>query len=199
MKKLFQLIAIIFLCTMGIYAQEDGASVEDEYVDYAKKTKEIGLNMSGLVSQFVPFASAGQASGPFGVTWLSGRTNTFFRVSLGGTIGAEDSFSGPASNSFGHLALGVGFTRRKRVFENWIYESSVMGMGYINGLNFPGADGEETAGLGLGIGFAPGYELSDRVRINAEVLLFVGLGTNAVHIIVVPPVGINLKYRFVQR
>ncbi len=190
MKKLNTITAVILLCFcfIGIQAQEE--------IDYTQKKKEIGLNMSGLVSQFVPFASNGFASGPFGVTWLSGRTNTFFRVSLGGSVGAEDTFFG--SGNFGHLALGVGFTKRKRVYNNWIYESSVMGMGYVNGLNIPGVNGEGTSGLGLGIGFAPGYELSDRVRINAEVLLFLGLGTNAVHIIVVPPVALNLKYRFVS-
>lgn len=190
MKKLNTIAATILFCFcfLGLQAQQE--------IDYTKKKKEIGLNMSGLVSQFVPFASNGFASGPFGVTWLSGRTNTFFRVSLGGSVGAENATFG--GGSFGHLALGVGFTRRKRVYNNWIYESSVMGMGYVNGLNIPGVNGEETAGLGLGIGFAPGYELSERVRVNAEVLLFLGLGTNAVHIIVVPPVAINLKYRFVS-
>jgi len=196
MKKLNQIIAIGILCFCFIGMQAQDVEIQEE-IDYSKKTKEIGLNMSGLVAQFVPFASAGKASGPFGITWLSGRSETYFRVSLGGTIGAEEAFF--SGGNVGHLALGVGFTRRKRVLNNWIYESSVMGMGYINGLNFPGADGSETAGLGLGIGFAPGYELSDRVRINAEVLLFIGLGTNAVHVIVVPPVAINLKYRFVQQ
>lgn len=190
MKKIAQTISVVILvlCFINIQAQE---------IDYTKKTKEVGLNMSGLVSQLVPFASSGQGSGPFAVTWLSGRTNTFFRVSLGGTVGAEDTLFG--NGDAGHLALGVGFTKRKKVYKNWIYESSVMGMGYANGLNIPGSDGSDTAGLGLGIGFAPGYEISDRVRINAEAILFLGLGTNAVHIIFVPPVAINLKYRFVSK
>jgi len=191
MKKLYQLLAILLLCFCFV-----GMQAQDDEVDYSKKSKEIGLNMSGLIGQLVPFSTSGNATGPFGVTWLSGRSDTYFRVSLGGTIGAEETFFG--SGNPGHLALGVGFTRRKKVFNNWIYESSVMGMGYVNGLNFPGVEGQDTAGLGLGIGFAPGYEFSDRVRINAEVLLFIGLGTNAVHIIFVPPVGINLKYRFVR-
>jgi len=160
-----------------------------------QKTREVSLNMSGMISQFAPFTGNQLLTGPFDVTWLSGRNNTFFRMSLGGNIGGQEG--GPFNSDFGHLALGVGFTKRRKVYKNWIYESSVMGMGYAGGLNSPNANDPDGGGLGLAIGFAPGYEISDRVRINAEAMLFLGLGTNVVQIIFVPPIAVNLKYRFI--
>lgn len=184
------LLSVLIFCGTQLIGQDNS-----EY----QKTREVSLNMSGLVSQFVPFSSNQLRTGPFDVTWLSGRNNTFFRMSIGGNLGANNNpsfFGGGGNFDPGHLALGIGFTKRKIVYKNWIYESSVMGTAYAGGLNAPNASDPEGFGLGVGIGFAPGYQISNRVRINAEALLFLGLGSNLVQIIFVPPVAINLKYRF---
>lgn len=163
---------------------------------YTEKVREVSLNMSGLVSQLVPFSPSGLNTGPFDVTWLSGRNNTFFRMSLGASLGSQPMTFFGGSNDFGHIAIGIGFTKRRKVYKNWIYESSVLGMAYGGGLNAPNANDPNGFGLGVGIGFAPGYEISNRVRINAEAILFLGLGTNTIQVIFVPPIAINLKYRF---
>ena len=182
------LIGLLLVISVQAIAQEQEETTFE-------KSREVSLNMSGLVSQLVPFSNNGLNTGPFDITWLSGRNNTFFRMSLGGNIGSQNSF-GPNFN-FGHLALGIGFTKRRIVYKNWIYESSILGMAYAGGLNSPNSRDPDGGGLGVGIGFAPGYQISDRVRINAEAILFLGLGSNIVQIIFVPPVAINLKYRFV--
>ena len=179
------MLSMLLFCSTQIFSQDESIY---------QKTREVSLNMSGLVAQLVPFSNSGLNTGPFDVTWLSGRNNTFFRMSLGGNVGGQDQ-SGPNGN-FGHLALGIGFTKRRIVYKDWIYESSVMGMAYAGGLNVPNANDPDGGGLGVGIGFAPGYQISDRVRFNVEAILFLGLGNNLVHIIFVPPVAINLKYRF---
>ncbi len=185
--KNISIVVLILFASTAIFGQDESVY---------EKHREVSLNMSGLVAQFVPFSDNQLLTGPFDVTWLSGRNNTYFRMSIGGNIGSQEQF-GP-NTDFGHLAIGVGFTKRRIVYKNWIYESSVMGMGYAGGLNSPNANAEDGGGLGVGIGFAPGYEISNRVRINAEAILFLGLGTNALQIIFVPPIAVNLKYRFIS-
>ncbi len=192
-KGIKNILVFLFLSFVSqIFAQQNNKEITE--VSINDKTRELSLNMSGLISQLIPFSSNGNLTGPFDITWLSGRNNTFFRMSLGGNIGANDQLG--INGDFGHLALGIGFTKRKIVYKNWIYESSILGMAYGGGLNAPNANDQNGAGLGVGLGFAPGYQISDRVRINAEAILFVGLGTSLVQIVFIPPVAVNLKYRF---
>ncbi len=171
---------------------------ENSSIKKKGKIREIHLNMTSLLTHVMPLGNGTTLDGPFGVTWLRGQKNQFFRISLGMKIVPEifdfnnfQTIEGP------RISLGVGYTSRKELTDKIYFDRSFMLMAYGGGLNYRGATNINDGSFGGAFGLAPGYKFNDFLRLTVETLIFIGIGNqDFVRLVVIPPVGLNLVASF---
>lgn len=157
-----------------------------------RKIQEVSLNMTAVVSQFVPFGRVNTRTGPFNINWLRGSNNKFFRLSLGANL-TPDQNGNISDDSF--FNFGVGYTKRSKVWKNFYYDKSFLFMGYGGNLNIPNSQVTNSGAVGIGVGFGPGYQINERLRVSTEIIMFIGAG-EVFNFVFVPPVGLNLSLVF---
>lgn len=185
MNKFIASIIIISLGLGNLSAQEILEKKPQEPI------LETQLNLGSMVSQFIPFGNSTFRSGPFYVNWLSGQNNNLFRVSIGAKIEESIDFF---DNERDYVALGVGYTKRIQLNKSFVFDQSILFTAYSGGLNIPQSNFTAKGAIGICVGFAPYYQLANKVKIGTELLLFLGYGeTFSANI--VPPIALNFAVR----
>jgi len=189
MKKLW-LISFFMLFYLAVIAQQEKDSFD-------LRKNEIQLNMTSLVSQFIPFGNLNTLTGPYAITWLKGKNNKFFRTSLGARIIPNSQDLEILFLNSTTLNLAVGYTVRKPLGPKFYIDRSYLAMGFMGSLNVPGgtAVGGGSA-IGAGFGFGLGYNINKHIKLSIEGILFLGTGSNGFNFILMPPLGLNLTASF---
>jgi hypothetical protein len=86
--------------------------------DFYPKARVVGLNMTPLITHFVPFNRADpKQAGPFLIRFRNyGKKNNAFRLGLGVSI-LSDDFTDNITDNFLHLQIG--WEKRKNISQRW--------------------------------------------------------------------------------
>ncbi len=158
-----------------------------------KKHKEVGLNLTGLIAQFVPFGNNNPRMGPFIYSYKSySKKRTAFRLGLG--VNSFD-FLNEENLSFN---LRIGYEKRKLLTNRWSYTYGIDGMILVGNdfANINDGSNEINGALGIGLPVGIEYSLNDYIYLSVETNLFFGLGSSIINILTIPPTGLFLNTRF---
>lgn len=148
--------------TPDVYAEEELYEDDPYFWSYSK---EVGLNMTSLLSKFVPFNLGDNSAGLVDFRWKKYYGTRAFRLNLGASVTDLDSDTG----QFFHLSLGLEkrypIAKSKKVS----YSSSWDLFGEIDNLN-------EEGNLGVSKGYGLEYHFTRRIYISTEANLRVGFG-----------------------
>jgi len=150
------------------------------------RSKELGLNMSPLISQIIPFSNGTRLSGPFGLMYRTGRNNRYFNMELGVQIFNNND----SQNNYFNLALG--FLTKKALGEKWNFYNSYNFLVSSGSFNEPNDPSNDSNGGSLGLSYAAGleYKLKESIYIGTETHLFIGTSDESLRIHIIPPVGL---------
>jgi len=177
MKKLMIFVSLIF-----VFQSADAQRLN-------LRTKEIGLNMTPLLSQFIPFSNSSRKSGPFGLTFRTGRNDRYFNIQLGAQI-----FEGGQNDDYFNLAIG--FLNKKSFSKKFKYYNSYNVLVSGGSFNEPTDNsGGDTGSIGLSYGIGLEYYLNDFMFLSVESQLFVGSTDDEIRIHLIPPVGLFLMVK----
>ncbi len=163
------------------YAEEDLYEDDPYFWSYSK---EIGLNVTGLASKFVPFNLGDTDAGPIGLKWKKYYATRAFRVNFGTSIN-ENSDLG-----FSSLYLSLGFEKRYPIAKSrkLTYSSGWDGVLMIDSDN-------ESAFIGASKSYSIEYYFTKRLFISTEAALKIGIGDEVPIVSFDPPVAIFLHVR----
>lgn len=179
---------LIILCMLGMLSMPSQSWGQE--FDDSKRHRQVGFNMTELISLVIPFKVRSQASGPFGFTWRSGSNGRYFNLQLGARLGSAGSDS-----DFFNLQLGR--LRKRDLNDKWTYYTSQNIIGGSGFFNTPGEEApnfsDGTIGASFGLGFE--YELTPAISLATESLLIIGVAGDGT-LRITPPVGIFLLGKF---
>lgn len=188
---IFSLLCLVALGIDKLHAQTDTLT----------KYKMIGMNMTPLISQVIPFKTPSTRVGPYNFIYKSYyKQNTAFRMGLG--MNLMDVVNG---RTFIHVNTRIGVEKQKKLYKNWYVNGGLDAIGFAGGFNIPG-DVANTGGInfgsnpdvGLGLGMTMGVEyfFNPRISLSTESMLFLGLrSTTALGFDIVPPIGLFLNVK----
>jgi hypothetical protein len=160
--------------------------------DFYPKARVVGLNMTPLITHFVPFNRADpKQAGPFLIRFRNyGKKNNAFRLGLGVSI-LSDDFTDNITDNFLHLQIG--WEKRKNISQRWAYYRAFDFILSVGNNKTPGGnnDNDDTGGLGVGFGMGMEYAIARNVTLSTEAQLMLLLPRG---IELVPPVGLFLNY-----
>ena len=178
MKKITILVLVLFsFLSEGLDAQRLNL-----------KSREVGLNVTPMLTQLIPFSNGTRKSGPFGFIYRSGRNNKYFNFELGVQI---FDFDNNTQENYFNLAIGL---MNKRPFgKNFLFYNSynfVISAGSFNEPNDP----TDNDGASIGLSYGPGieYHINDFVYVATEAHLFAGISEDFFRLHIVPPIGLFL-------
>lgn len=150
------------------------------------KVREIGINVSSLISQFVPLGTSSTSTGPYNIIFRIGNQEDLFHIQLGMDSDETDG-------ELNHFNAGFGYMRKTPINDKFIYYKFFNIMGFSGNFNDPNSSSVSSifgpeGGAGLGIGLGIEYKLSSQVHLGTEAILY--LGSPALDII--PPIGLYL-------
>ncbi len=158
-----------------------------------KGFREVGLNVTGLIGQIVPFNRGGGKIGPYGLSLHAiSPKGRGIRFSIGAALA-----DGNDSRNNTRINLLIGKEKRKPMSEKFTLRKGTF-LYYTGGdFNSPILSSDinnDTAGLAIGRGIA--YHPFEHVSISAEALLYIGIVSEAGQIVLLPPLGVNLNVKF---
>lgn len=161
-----------------------------------KKNKEIGLNMTNFVSQFVPLGSSFPKGGPFSYTYKKYGNVSAFRFGLGMNLG----LSSGEEDLMLHMRLG--YEKRYKIAEKWAYTRGMDFAVMLGQWNIPGiktASTEGSFGFGPVVGFE--YYIFPNVYLSTESFIYFGLGfsddSDGIFVFrILPPTALILNIKF---
>ena len=156
--------------------------------------KEIGLNMTTFISQFVPFNNTTSMTGPYDFSFKRYKGNRAFRFGMGMHIKPEVFFSTGRLNS---INLRFGFEKRKNIYNKWKYTRAFDAFLYAGNFNLPDDTSDEDGGLGAGMGFGIEYHFNEKVYVSTEAMLLAGLSVESgILLEFLPPMAVFIHMRF---
>lgn len=153
------------------------------------KTREIGVNMTSLLTQILPFQNATALDGPFQFQYKSGRNDKFFSFKLGARV--NDIFD---NNNF--LNFAVGYNRRRPLTDHFDINIGYYFVVIGGSFNDPVNNANDASGVGFGWDLGFQWNINDRISLSTETTLFVGPSSNIFSITFIPPIGLFLTGRF---
>ena len=190
MKETKNIILVVLICMFSIHISS--AQKQIELVDFNYEShKEIGLNFTQFVAQFIPFNIKSVKDGPIGYSFKRyNRSGKAFRFGFGANISAN------FENSF--LAIRIGYERRKQIAKKVFYTRGWDILSVAGTLNLPNSGSQEIFSLGLGPVIGLEYHLTNALLISTESMLFVGLGLDEefLNIRIIPPTALLVHFRF---
>ncbi len=151
--------------------------------------KEIGLNMTFLISQFVPLG--GQVLFPGVIDYsfkLYDSKQNAFRFGFGASWELL-SFIERQTNI--RAGMRLGYEKRKHLYKKFYYTWGVDGLFYLGPIRGGESPNSIEGGIGLGPVIGIEYQLNDYMYLSTESMLFFGLPT---FINVIPPTAIFLHF-----
>ena len=162
MKEAFKAVLVLLLlsCMLG------------EVLGQGKRgrMREIGLNMTGIVRQLVPFNRSGAI--PLNYAFTYSRINRAGSGAIRFSIGATSTSVNFDFFSFRETSINLllGYERRKYIFDTRIGYRSGFHL-FANSAVVPSAL-PSGAGVAVSQGFS--YDLGDRINISTEAMLYIG-------------------------
>ena len=157
-----------------------------------RKIKEVGLNLTQTLSQFIPFNESLSRSGPFTLLFRSGRENKRFNLELGMRLKDDISFN----NMTNYFNLAAGYLKKRELSEKFNYYVSYNAIINFGSFNQPNEAFTDSGGIGFGLGFGIEYKLSDHVKLVTESMLTVTSSDFGLNINTIPPIGLFLVVDF---
>lgn len=174
MKK-WSIILLVLLVSVEIDAQE--------------KSREVGLNMTQLISQFIPFKGNSSLSGPFSFLYRRGKNNRFFNLQIGARVDT-DQFE----TNF--LNFQVGYLRKRDLGHKFKYYNSINFLASAGGLNSPGTEfNDDFAGTGFSLGLGFEYNITESIFLATETTFLLVVGSEG-RLDILPPVALFLGARY---
>ena len=174
MNKIISIVGCLFLA-LSLSAQNT-------------KVKEVGINITQLATQFIPFKGRSTVTGPFAIVWRSGSNGKFFNIQ----IGAQISDTG---NNDDYANIQIGYLKKRNLGEKFTYFTSQNFIVTGGGLNIPNQDNDRGGSFGFSFGAGLQYEFSDHIALSTETLFVIAFGESA-GINFVPPIGLFLMAKF---
>lgn len=154
-----------------------------------EKSREVGLNMTQLVSQFIPFKGNSTLSGPFSFFYRRGKNDRFFNLQIGARVDS-DNFETNFIN------FQVGYLRKRDLGNKFKYYNSINFIASAGGFNSPGTDfNDDFAGTGFSMGLGFEYNLTESIFLATETTFLLVLGSDG-RLDILPPVAIFLAARY---
>lgn len=200
MKKRYFLLTFCFICIIcPLFSQETRV---DSVAKKEKKPKsvEYGLNMTGLILEFVPLINRTTGrTGPYSFSYKKFRGNHAFRMALGAHINPNEAFN--ISEPLNNINIRIGHEYRKEISKRWRYSRGMDFVALAGSFNSPiGNIGSSlnNGDIGAGLGFTLGaeYLILPNLSVSSEGMLFAGFMTNGPVINFIPPVSIFLNAKF---
>ena len=198
MKKQITLAAFLTLAFAAVLNAQSDSTKIDLNPGPKQFRKIVGLNMSPLVTQLIPFnRSDPKEAGPFLVRFKAygPKGKSAFRFSLGLHVipNGNGDFDDPQFN------LALGWERRKSISRRWSYTKGFDFMILAGDLNIPGNRSDANF-----VAFAAGplwgieYFIDRRISIGVEAALIIGFSPDDESVVfdVLPPVGLFLNHYF---
>jgi len=185
-KYLIWSISICLLSTIYLDAQDDSLSLDFQ------SHKEIGLNFTQFVSQFVPFNIKNVKDGPIGYSYkYYNNHNTALRFGFGANISSLENFENT------HFALRLGFEKRKHLTGKFYYTKGWDILAILGSFNLPSKSFGPGGALGLGPVIGVEYHITDKIIFTTESMLFLGISaTTFIDISILPPTAFFVHFRF---
>jgi len=174
-RSVIVLIVFIVFISSDIFGQEQ-----------VRGNNIIGLNMTEMVSQLVPFGSRTTVYGPYQFMWRTGKNGKMLNLQFGFQPDSEERFG------YGNVALG--FSRMKNLGEKFYWTSTQSIMITSGDLNIRKRSEFffDEGGLGVDVAWGLGYRLGQRVSIFTEArlvaILITDFGDRTLDF--VPPIGV---------
>ncbi len=161
------------------------------------KYKEVGLNMTSLISRIVPFGNQLPLAGPTTIYLKKYNGSRAFRFGLS----LQASPDAVKLNTI----FRVGVEKRKPLNEKWSFTRATDFMWAFGSFDTPGfipGDGDVQA-IGLGLGYGIEYNLNKFISISTESTVFLGLGNNGIdgsilNFKIIPPIALFLNVKLYQ-
>lgn len=132
-------------------------------------TSEIGLNVTPLISQLVPFNLGGINSGLIGLKYRKYFDTRAFKVNFGANLGNDD-FNSEVENL---LYIGLGFEKRHVLDKKWFYTSGWEL--YLSGFSNAQTDDFH---FGVAKNYGIEYSLNKQLYLSTEGALRLGIDTD---------------------
>lgn len=192
------LLLFLFVQVPLVYGQKTSKdSLLFQKLSAVKGYKVIGLNMTPLLVQLIPFnRSNPSVTGPFYISTKSyKRANQGFRFG----IGLDIDPAGDEQGEEAFLNLRLGWEKRKAFSQRWAYYGG-FDFQFIGGdLNIPGAKNEESGAFGIAPVWGIEYALTEHIYISTETTLFLGIDfglfENVPRFEFIPPVALFLNFK----
>ncbi len=193
-----RLVIVVLSCFLIVLL----SAQEENYIgdtDFGKnKIRMLGFNITGMVSQFMPFSQRIDQTGPFQFKFMGGGAGHLFNMQLGaGKIdqGNDDPFGFSRDEFYTNLVFG--YARYKEVNEKFYHYFSQNMMFSSGFLNKPDEDIPffQEAYIAFNAGWGVGYKLTPQVSLCTEIQFVFALGgVSGDQSIVefIPPIGLFL-------
>ncbi len=192
MKKYYLFLLALLSVPLLTTAQVD----YEEEIIYPSVLKERSINLTGLLTQFIPFGNPSIRGGPITYAETKIKNNKLRRFGIGMNIDPDNE-----ANTYFHIRFGGG--KEIKVSEKWSYYRGLDVWAFVGNFNLPG-ENVNTANfffVDSGIGIAPfvgaKYHITPNVNIGTESNLFIGLNTDDGALIkAIPPISLFISFRF---
>jgi hypothetical protein len=182
MKKINIILSLLFFCVSIASTQtvpskeeeeiekESKAEVkllveEEEFENHWQYSKEVGINMTNLVSRLVPFNLTSKST----FDQIVALKTKWYGSKLAFIINADLNINANENNS--SVFLSMGYERRRHVTRKIKYTTGWEAMIFVNGVDFEG-----NIGLAKPYGFE--YHFSDKFFLSTEARLIVAIADN---------------------
>lgn len=180
-----------------------GQGVNEKLIE-KKLITELGMNMTALVNQLVPFKDVTNRTGPYAATLKVINGKNAFRMAVGlHVVTSESGFliQGTNNENIINFNARIGFERRREINEKFMFYQTFDFMAMAGNFNSPINDFEddENAGAGIGLGLGIEYFIFENLSLTTEGIGFLGVvgGTSSIFsATVIPPISIFLNYKF---
>lgn len=181
--KVSWVVIIIAFMIINLNAQSDSISINN------RSHKEIGLNFTQFVSQFVPLNLKNVKDGPIGYSFKYYNDRDFaLRFGFGANINKE------FENSF--LSIRLGYEKRRQLSEKFFFTRGWDVLALVGGFNLPSKQ-ENGGAIGLGPVIGLEYHITDKLIFTTESMLFVGISSNTgFDVSILPPTAFFIHFRF---
>jgi hypothetical protein len=186
-------LLLVFISLTAWTQQPDSVSIsvyaeEDQYEDdpyFWSNTKETGLNITPLISRFVPFNLGERQPGVLGLQWKRYYSTRAFRFGFGADIGNDLN-----DQKENFLYLSVGLEKRHAISRDkkWTYASSW-------DLILQAGESEESFIAGIGKGYSIEYHFTKRLFVSTQAQLIAGTDTSGLRILFQMPTDLYFHVR----
>ena len=193
LRSLLLLCGFALPCA-AVFCQNEAPQKNDNYF---QGRRIVGLNMSPLLTQLVPFnRSNPRDAGPYlaHFKWYNSTGRTAFRMSLGVRL-RESEFDFELDDP--QLNFAIGWEKRRNISRRWSYTRGFDFMFLAGDQDIPGNEESFDPFIGFGPAWGIEWAIEPHITLGTEATLAIGVVPDiGPQVELLPPVGIYLHYYF---